>query len=606
MADSITFKCDFCDVRCGTKNALQKHYKNIHNEVPESFKTLKEKSVPCNNCGKPVKNMADHKKYCKVSNLGRQTPQSSGRLALAEGVASPSTAMSSLQIEDSGDNQVLPGYISEDAFYKRFFDFVVRESGHKSNTATQYSKRLESFARFIQRTDPDFSWGSTLNFQHDTVEEYAIIPTCNKWVNSHESSSNQHGAVNAYMKLIDFLKFELFELQHVLAHTYSLILNGKFNALRENASRILKKTQTQILPERKARLADQAQLAENSDEVQVPMEEMERACKFYRDCPYRLSMYEQLKDMDHAMKFCNLTAVNIRNFLMLEILFEVGGQRPECIKNMTIENLMNADTLSTNVEKRVIYISEHKTATTHGLANLIIPLPLFNLLLQYNVNVRAKLAADLDDSFEGLLFVSKDTGEKIQRLDQCCKLFAKVTKTEYNIIPKSFRYLVADLGQRSDDPKIREKLPTHMNHSQSTAQLHYVKEAEKRKEHSEMLTEVWGESKNLPEVAAVEGFEENRAKINATKKAKLEESAQKKDENFVAGGRKIFSPTERTLIINTFVDVPQSNLKQADYDKAVEESEEFRQMVDSHRDQGKPASKVFQQVANSFRASRRK
>ena len=606
MADSITFKCDFCDVRCGTKNALQKHYKNIHNEVPESFKTLKEKSVPCNNCGKTVKNMSDHKKYCKVSNLGRQTPQNSGRLALAAGVASPSTAMSSLQIEDSGDNQVLPGYISEDAFYKRFFDFVVKESGHKSNTATQYSKRLESFARFIQRTDPDFSWGSTLNFQHDTVEEYAIIPTCNKWVNSHESSSNQHGAVNAYMKLIDFLKFELFELQHVLAHTYSLILNGKFNALRENASRILKKTQTQILPERKARLADQAQLAENSDEVQVPMEEMERACKFYRDCPYRLSMYEQLKDMDHAMKFCNLTAVNIRNFLMLEVLFEVGGQRPECIKNMTIENLMNADTLSTNVEKRVIYISEHKTATTHGLANLIIPLPLFNLLLQYNVNVRDKLAADLDDSFEGLLFVSKDTGEKIQRLDQCCKLFAKVTKTEYNIIPKSFRYLVADLGQRSDDPKIREKLPTHMNHSQSTAQLHYVKEAEKRKEHSEMLTEVWGESKNLPEVAAVEGFEENRAKINAAKKAKLEESAQKKDENFVAGGRKIFSPTERTLIINTFVDVPQSNLKQADYDKAVEESEEFRKMVDSHRDQGKPASKVFQQVANSFRASRRK
>ena len=604
--DQSTFKCDFCETRCSKKNALLKHYKKYHDEVPESYKALKEKSVSCNNCGKSVKNLTDHNNYCKVSNPGRQTPQSSGRLALAAGVASPSTAMSSLQIEDSGDNQVLPGYISEEAFYKRFFDFVVKESGQKSNTATQYSKRLESFARFIQRTNPDFSWGSTLNFQHDTVEEYAIIPTCNKWVNSHESSANQHGALNAYMKLIDFLKFELFELQHVLVHTYSLILKGKFNDLRENASRLLKKTQTQILPERKARLADQAQLAENSDEVQVPMEEMERACKFYRDCPYRLSMYEQLKDMDHAMKFCNLTAVNIRNFLMLEVLFEVGGQRPECIKNMTIENLMNADTLSTDVEKRVIYISEHKTANTHGLANLIIPLPLFNLLVQYSVHVREKLAADLDDSFEGLLFVSKDTGEKIQRLDQCCKLFAKVTKTEYNIIPKSFRYLVAHLGQKSDDPKIREKLPTHLNHSQSTAQLHYVKEAEKRKEHSEMLTEILGESTNLPEVAAVEGFEESKAKINAAKKAKLEESAQKKDDNFVPNLRHVFSPSEKTLIVNTFKSVQQSNLKKSDYDKALEESVEFRQLVESHREQGKNALKVFTQVANSFRSTRRK
>ena len=602
------FKCDFCDTRVGAKRSLWRHYKQFHGEVPDSYQQVKE-HITCEDCGQEVANRSDHKKYCKGKNTPKKAKPSklAASASTSGGIQSPSTAMASLQIGNIGGAASLQddaagddGLVSEEAFYQRFINFVVEREGGSANTAGQYKRRLENFARYIRRENPEFQWGQTLNFRHlGTVEEYTSIPTCFRWVNTYESCSNQHGAVNAYLKLVDFLNFELYELQHVLNHSLRIILKDKFLALRGDASNLLGKLQKKIIPERRQKLAEQANLEE---ETEISMEEMKRCCDFYRDCPWRLSMYERLKDMESAQK--KMTPVEIRDFCALEVLFEAGGQRPEVIKKITIGDLFNAtSSTATGLEKKVIHISQHKTSKTHGLANIIIPKKTFNLLLQYQANF---VETEGDSYYDTFLFLSSGSGKQIDRLDQCCKIFARVTKTDSKIIPKSFRYLVAHLGQTFDDEQVREKLPGHMNHSRETATLHYIRESNKAAEHNVLLTKVYGESSKLPDFPEFEGLEEERELVNAAKKAKLEEGAQKREENFVATARKVFNPKEKTLIVNTFKSVKQSNLKRTDYDKALEESEEFRGLVESHKGEGKDDSKVFNQVANSFRSTRRK
>ena len=603
----MDFKCEECGIRTTTRRSLIRHYKNVHDHVPDSIKEMAEKAVPCPQCGKEVRNLTHHKNFCNVTKMSEPSPQASSS------VDSPSTSMATLQISEGGDEESNSGngIVSDAKFFSLFKDFCVKVEGNKETTAKQYAQRLVQFCTFQTKDGSDFKFGRTLAFrQCSSIDDYFFVPTPFQWVETFQSNENKAGAVAAYIKLIDFLKFQLEEVAHKLKDEFRIRLKDRLDALRENAKRIQKRVSANIIPDRKERKHEAENLAEDEQEMDIPMEEMKKLTDFYRDCSYRIQMYEKLVHMKDAMAFGGETPVKIRNFLMLEMLFESGGQRPEVIRNITVKDLYLAKQDDQDGAMRVINLSKHKTSNTYGSAQIFVPESLYALLVNYHQDVRAKIATIADDSDKQsseLLFVAQGTGGLIQKLDQSCKVFMNVTKTKYNIIPKCFRYLVAHLGQASDDPKVREKLPGHMNHSQSTAQLHYVSQDEKRKEHSKMLANVYGRSKNLPVLDSVqEKVEETKAQISAAKKAKLEMTAEEKGAAFVAGPRRVFSDKERNIIKVAFADVPQNNLKKSDYDKAIEEKNAFKELVETHKDQGKDDSLIFKQVANSFRSMRRK
>lgn len=605
-----SFKCEQCDVRTTTFRSLIRHYKNIHGSVPDSCDEMKEKVVECPNCGKETKNLTVHKNFCSVARMS--APSSSGNSSRV--VNSPTTSMSLLQLSEQGDQEgsaVGGGVITEEKFFDLFKDFVLQREQNKDSTFKQYAQRLHQFARFLSKDDPSFKFGKTLDFLNiSSINDYKIIPIAYDWVNTYSSNENKAGAIAAYIKLIDFFKFQLVRLQHKLNDDLRIKLTDRFNLLRDDAKNTQKKVSSNIVPDRKARQAEAEYLVENEEELEIPMEKMKELVDSYRSCNYRLQMYKKLDDMEEAIRFGGETPVKIRNFLMLEILVECGGQRSEVIRNMSIGNLYNASTDNEEGQMRVINVSNHKTSKNYGVAQVFVPQNLYILLVNYCKKVRGRLATideDKNKQYEQLLFVTDKSGERLQNLDESCKIFRNQNQTKYKIFPKCFRYLVAHLGQSSDDPKVREKMPIHMNHSQGTAQLHYVRQDEKRKEHSKMLAQVYGRSENLPDLTPLEDdFEETRAQMNAAKKAKLDAASKKKEEDFVAGPRKVFSPSEKDTIIRAFKDVPQSNLKKSDYDSAFETDEQFRELVNRHKDKGKADSEVFKQVANSFRSTRRK
>ena len=604
-----SFRCEQCDVHTTTLRSLVRHYRNIHGSVPDSCREIKEKSVECPDCGKQVKNLTCHKDFCSVKKLGRPSAGASSSPA----ASSPTVGLARLQLSDGGDheNSDLSGFISEETFFNLFRDFVIEREGNKATTFKQYAQKLQQFQRFLVKNDPDFKFGRTLEFlKISSINDYHIIPIAYDWIKTYPSNESKAMAIAAYIKLIDFFKFTLTRLQHKLNDDLRIKLKDRFDLLRDDAQNIQKKVSANIIPDRKERNAQAEHFVEEDEELEIPMETMKEHVDFYRNCNYRLQMYEKLNDMEEAMNFGGETPVKIRNFLALEVLFESGGQRPEVIRNMSIGNLYNASIDNERGQMRVINMPNHKTSKSYGPAQVFVPEKLYILLINYCKKVRGLLAdmvVDKEQQYKHLLFVAQGTGEPLQNLDASCKIFANVTQSKHKIFPKCFRYLVALLGQTSEDPKIREKLPIHMNHSQSTAQLHYVRQDEKRKEHSRMLYKVLGRSENLPDVDPLDNdFEETRAEMNAAKKAKMDEEATKKDEDFVAGPRKVFSPSEKATIVETFKDVQQGSLRRTDYDSALERDEKFKELVQNHLGQGKSDLKLFTQVKNSFRATRRK
>ena len=567
---------------------------------------MAEKALSCDQCGKEVRNLTHHRAFCSFNKLSQ--PPHHGNSS----VDSPTTSMSTLQLSEAGDADGNPDgrVVSEPKFFVLFKDFCVKVEGNKETTAKQYAQRLVQFCTFQKKDSSDFKFGKTLAFrQCETIDDYFFVPTSFQWIDSFTSNENKAGAVAAYIKLIDFLKFQLEEVAHKLKDDFRIKLKDRLDALRENARRIQKRVSANIIPDRKERKNEAENLAEDEEEMDIPMEEMKKLTDFYRDCSYRIQMYKKLTDMKDAMAFGGETPVKIRNFLMLEMLFESGGQRPEVIRNITIKDLYLARHDDQDGKMRVINLAKHKTSNTYGSAQVFVPESLYALLVNYHQHVRgqlAEMAKDSDKHSAELLFVAQGTGGLIQKLDQSCKIFMNVTKTKFNIIPKCFRYLVAHLGQASDDPKVREKLPGHMNHSQSTANLHYVSQDAKTKEHGRMLGDVYGRSKNLPVLESVqEKVEEAKAQISAAKKAKLETTAEKKDANFVAGPRRVFSEKERTTIKEAFKEVKQTNLKKPEFDKAIDENQNFKELVETHLNKGKDKALVFKQVANSFHNMRR-
>ena len=413
---------------------------------------------------------------------------------------------------------------------------------------------------------------------------------------------------NAYIKLVDYLcdLLECHEHNTPLDIQQVAYRRSYLHAKRVNASQIHKSIQKNELPDRQDRQEDRANLAENESEMAIPVPEMEKLMVIYRESEYRRKMYEELKDMEGAICTNKISNIGIRNFLMLEILFECGGMRSDVITNMTLGEFFQNKAIGDS-DRHVILVKDHKTKQHKGSAQVIIPRSLKNLLVQYATKVR-KTFCEIEDPVNSLMFVAQDSGNKIAKLSCAAELFKEKTGAKYHVTPRDFRYYYAHLGQASEDPVLNEQFPEYIGHCKATAQRTYIKKDAKIRAHAQFLDKLQSgasTSQSLPDVEDQENEEEERAKIIQAKRAMREEEVKTKEERHIPGKRRAFSDQERALIKSTFKSVPQTNLKRGEFDAAIRENQEFAEFVTRHENEGKPLTKVFTQVTNSFHSMRR-
>ena len=181
---------------------------------------------------------------------------------------------------------------------------------------------------------------------------------------------------------------------------------------------------------------------------------------------------------------------------------------------MRTSQLYNAKAVATKAgeeaeELYAISVTEHKTAKGQGAAEIMVPRSLRNLLIKFEREVR-HLLAPMSKKNDDYLFVTKDTGEMMTRVDSAVGIFRKEVGCVNIMTEKSFGQYFATKAQNSDDPITRERMPIHMAHSQNTVQMYYLRRTERRREHVQMLEKIGGLTVAAANVDDPEGNQEVR------------------------------------------------------------------------------------------------
>ena len=328
------------------------------------------------------------------------------------------------------------------------------------------------------------------------------------WLETENSLGVKCQGACAYVKLCDYLKYKI-----EINEERSDAIKERFDDLlykRSRAASRMTNYNVQIPNERRSRVLDAFYMAEQEEDMEIPAKEMVNLIQEYKNSEYRRNMYTQLNEMEE----CGVPGTEIRDFLLMELLVETGGQRPNALINMTVYELRTAKPVTIDNRKVCASVSDVKTRHKHNHAQLIMPRELFYLVLKYLQHVRSEHGS------EDVVFVTNN-GTKMSNLAKSSALFKKVTGSRFKILPYSFRRVVSTAGQgrwvtnnnhsnnenfsnfwsvvvfkysyfnSSQDPRTNEKLPEYMGHSKNTARKYYLEMNEKINEHSQILEGVF-------------------------------------------------------------------------------------------------------------------
>ena len=163
----------------------------------------------------------------------------------------------------------------------------------------------------------------------------------------------------------------------------------------------------------------------------------------------------------------------------------------------------------------------------------------------------------------------------------------------------------AGLAMESSDPEIRANYSKSMGHCPETADKSYRKDDDKARQHNRMKGKLMPAQLDLPEVEEPEDYEERREQL---KRSALTSIKDKKEEikkiRFQKTPRKFFNPNERAIIEAAFSHLTKVNLSKKEYEKAYDENEQFREMINNAQGDLDKEQIMFK-VQNSYQALRK-
>ena len=496
---------------------------------------------------------------------------------------------------------------TSEEFFIEFEKFCLSDlGGIKPNSHRLYKDKIVIFEEYQISKDKRFSLGSLISMQCD--KHFQDIPECSEWVEDcfHELASKEM-ALNAYKKLLDMLKHKVCTLERKVDPAVSTQRTGWLERRKNEAALLAKSTGAKRDKERSQKRWEKEIDTENTEDQTVPMDELKRLAAEYRGSNERKRMYSLLSS-DNKKALETLTPFEIRNFVLTDMYIECGGLRPDALLNMKFNELFNAKEVEES-ETYAIRVGEHKTSR-NGAARVMVSHATLQLAKNFAKDIRPMICGQQaqEEDAEAFVFVTK-SGRRLQSMKKSFEWFIKRANSRYKIVPYDFRRLLATLGQSSDDPMVREKFPSCMNQSRTTAEKYYVSETYRQEEHAKLKGLVWGTTSDLPVREDCHKDSEIRSAIN--KRAKQKKAALKnlrKSKVFRRRNKCFFSPEDVEIIKATFENLTYddgsriANLSTQEYKSAYQKCEPFKNMVDARiKDSGKGPDYLEKAVKNSYR-----
>ena len=515
------FRCEFCGTCYGMKQNLARHYRIDHKlqELPDSYKALKERKVQCPDCGieksrldkhvcrmrpqtSPPQNMPAPKRQMRThgqSAAGSSTgaiPRSSQRdlsgsfgmetrphLQGASGRASPSDAMNALSVSGANRDQSRPTDII--SIVKDFDNFMESLEGGKCqpNTREQYRGKMTSFLKFIANEKGPDTPGEIMAMAWANHGQYEPLPHPSRWIdatypNERDQLSSKSVGMNAFKKFCDYLLSKLEDNMRFFFNMDEYTRRKEFiEAKRKKAGNLDEAFSKSILVNQKTKA--QTNKALGGKEA-VPTHVMKKIFDDYQKSAKRQQIYEALRRNMAPMTTGPLASrERIRDWLALELFLAASGCRTDVIRNLKVREVVNAESYK-NGNFFIISVEEHKTSKSYAAMEIECPRKLHELLIEFvtmlypgyfSKNDRFK-----DADLEAYVF-NTNRGTQIDRLQASIDIWRLIVPESFGKwrpTPYDFRHYCATQYQMSNDEEVRRNAPEMIGHSEETERRRYV------------------------------------------------------------------------------------------------------------------------------------
>lgn len=617
-----TRTCKLCELRpiLSSKDNFKRHLTLVHQYNSEQLATalvaVRDDLHQCSVCQKNVKDLGRHRRSkshmalcelrrkrkarltCKPKRVEYQSSSSSSsdeeqdqdendnvKKKRRRILSSSSDSESEPPRKSTGESTTQASVTHHKTFFECFEDFCL-----KGDIGSICSSSHKLFVAKLKDFESHVKENLSLNFKLDNLvrfqqrDKFQELPSCQDWVaNNFEGIPSKMLAINAYKKGLSMLQNCACKLENLMDKKRLSEIISYLDRRKIESVTLSKKISAKY--EKRKSQARWEQMVE-AEEEPFTMEEIQELVDSYKKSDDRRQVYSSLKDMNKVLTSGEMSATDIRDFLLVDCYVESSGLRPDAIMNMTFHELFNAESVPDS-EEFAIRVSNHKTANT-GPASVLLPAATLRLLKDFVHVVRPRIWDEESVGQDSLVFVTLK-GSRVQGIDRAFKKwFVSKVRADRNLKAYDLRRMCATVTQASDSAQIREGYPAMMNHSRSVAERVYVTEQSRKKLQAQFKAQVFGQSSEYLPAPAAREAEDTDFRRGLNEKAKIKKKAlvsENEAKKFKCRRNKVFSSAEVSIITKCFADYKYSdgtmvgNLNIKDLQRAIEEKPELRNLV---------------------------
>ena len=629
MADK-QFSCELCSCSYVRIDSLRRHIKEKHpnHDPKELTQGKKDKDEQCPYCKKVVKRLDHHcckekpvlsppkeprtTKRSSVSTAGAARTPSGATARPAGSTSLPSTSGATPRtvgstcrstLQDTRDAQAMIPEILE-----KFKAFCKSGVGKELvyNSIKSYESAIKAFLRQLMKENNDVTapW-KLMNVSDCDAKpgsgQYMSLPNPVEyseamWPNKEQQASSRRQFYNAFIKLCDYLLYQLDKKQDCFKSMDDLQRRKNWIKKQRNIAQTADAALQKLdMVYREQRLQNQRAL--ENEEPEVPEEVIQLCLDNYFACEKRQAFLEALGINMKPIEFLH-NEETIRDFLMLETWLQAAGARPDSIKNMKWKDFLNA----TRIDKKsyMILVPEHKTSKQYGSQKIIVPWQLHDLIQDFccyiypdhfKIKTAEWKAASTDEErtkfktiqHDDYIFVTRQ-GNRVERYDRMIDLWKKFVPESFghwNVTAYDYRRFCETKYQSSTDADVRENAPATIGHSRATAEKNYKMHSKKVESQQKFKAIIVGHDK-------VYGKERNDdAPVSSASKQLVEmhkddlreknrqRTVQQEEESFKETGRHKLRPSERDVLRETFDHLNRQTLLISQINEALETSQKL-------------------------------
>ena len=438
-----TFHCPCClplVKAYSTKNGLLVHVKSVHphmyNEVRESFSDTPENRFPCKHCGKMLYgNARRHEKNCA------ENPDK----------PKPSTYTDHLQdfLTKVGKWATTIGHLSRTISIKTWDTYKVLIRKIVCHSALRHPSHLIAFASL----------------------EFSSLPKIDEYIGSQPQLSVpvELQTINAYLKLVHFIMYELDKKIDLLGNTGQLTdIKRYLDSCVEKASQRLKEVKKKLPLDKEQRNWQKRTMgAARGSYTELDFENCNRIFSMYLRSHRReqvLSWFESNGFVVNAELGINSES-DMRLFMAADLFFHGVGARAGAVINLTYEEIRQTVDHGDCVELRS---HSFKTASTFGNSPFVYPKREFQLLAAYAAAFPLAMTGGHRNT-EGRVFADSE-GRPItnyyllmRQIRLCVPEVA--LPSSHDLCPQDYRHYIATLTFRHGDDRLIRAAARSATHS---------------------------------------------------------------------------------------------------------------------------------------------